>query len=186
MTRKSTIHPLSKAAGITLLLVMSCAMQSSALSAAQVQSTAADSPPATPRPAAADYRIGPDDEVTIHVSLADEMSNKPFLVSKSGELNLPKIGRIQVSGMTTSQLETELNKLLMQPPYGIRVPDATVRVVKSKSQPVSVYGRVVNQGEIQLEGHKTLIDVMAKAGGLAPDANPIIKVRRRKEMGSIP
>jgi polysaccharide biosynthesis/export protein len=51
---------------------------------------------------------------------------------------------------------------------------------------VSVFGAVKNPGTYQLEGRKTLIEVLAMAGGLRPDAGQTLKLTRRKEWGAFP
>src|SRR6185295_18901146 len=67
-----------------------------------------------------------------------------------------------------------------------KVPDVVINVTQFRSQPVKVYGKVATPGDIQLEGHKTLLEVLAKAGGLSADHGPRIKIRRQLEMGPIP
>ena len=61
-----------------------------------------------------------------------------------------------------------------------------ITVVEYRSQPVSVIGSVGQPGVVQLEGRKTLIEVLAKAGGLRPEAANTIKITRRAESGAIP
>jgi polysaccharide export outer membrane protein len=61
-----------------------------------------------------------------------------------------------------------------------------VSIVEYRSQPVSVIGSVTQAGVHQLEGRKTLIEILAKAGGLRPEAGNTIKITRRAEWGLIP
>ena len=68
----------------------------------------------------------------------------------------------------------------------VRQPTVAVTIVEYRSQPVSVIGAVAQTGVHQLEGRKTLIEMLAKAGGLRPDAGNIIKITRRVEWGAIP
>jgi len=49
-----------------------------------------------------------------------------------------------------------------------------------------VIGAVVQSGVHQLEGRKTLVEMLAKAGGLRPEAGNLIKITRRVEWGAIP
>jgi polysaccharide export outer membrane protein len=55
-----------------------------------------------------------------------------------------------------------------------------------RSQPVSVLGAVNTPGVHQLQGHKTLIEVLATAGGLRADAGYRVKITRRSEWGLVP
>ena len=54
------------------------------------------------------------------------------------------------------------------------------------SEPVSVVGSVGNPGVIQLRGRKTLVEVIALAGGLKPDAGNSIVITREIAHGRIP
>jgi polysaccharide export outer membrane protein len=129
------------------------------------------------------YLLGPDDTVTIHAQNAPDLSEKPFRVDAAGEIKLPMIGRIHAGGLTTEQLETEiatrLNVYLVEP-------EVTVGITEFRSQPVSIVGAVATAGVHQLEGQKTLVEMLAIAGGLRPDAGPTVKITRRLEFGRIP
>jgi len=85
--------------------------------------------------------------------------------------------------MTVEQLEGELTERLRK--Y-IRNPEVAINVVEFKSQPVSVIGFVDKPGVIQLEGRKTLIEVLSMAGGLRQDAGYGVKITRKSEWGPIP
>jgi polysaccharide export outer membrane protein len=49
-----------------------------------------------------------------------------------------------------------------------------------------VIGAVKNPGVHQLQGHKTLVEVLSLAGGLDAAAGPKVKITRRLEWGHIP
>jgi polysaccharide export outer membrane protein len=51
---------------------------------------------------------------------------------------------------------------------------------------VSVIGAVSTPGVRQLEGRKTLIEVLSMAGGISADAGPSLRITRRLEQGRIP
>jgi polysaccharide export outer membrane protein len=65
-------------------------------------------------------------------------------------------------------------------------PDATVTITAFRSQAVSVLGAVRNPGVHQLEGRKTLVEILSLAGGLDQAAGPTVKITRRLEWGRIP
>lgn len=129
------------------------------------------------------YILGPNDEITILSLYAEEIANKTTRITTSGDLNLPLVGRIHVAGMTLEELEVEVADRLKT--Y-YRQPDVAINVVTFKSQPVSVFGYVGSPGLIQLEGKKTLIEVLALAGGLRAEAGSEIKITRKSEWGPIP
>ncbi len=129
------------------------------------------------------YVLGPNDEIVILAVDADEIANKPIRITTSGDINLPLVGRIHAAGMTLEGLEAEVNERLMK--Y-IREPNVAINVTQFKSQPVSVFGAVGSPGVVQLEGRKTLIEVLSMAGGLKGDAGSRIRITRKREWGDIP
>jgi polysaccharide export outer membrane protein len=129
------------------------------------------------------YILGPNDEIVILAVDAEEIANKPTRVTTSGDINLPLIGRIHAAGMNLEQLEAEVTERLSK--Y-IREPHVAINVTQFKSQPVSVFGAVSTPGVQQLEGRKSLIEVLSMAGGLKGDAGSRIRITRRLEYGAIP
>lgn len=129
------------------------------------------------------YVLGPEDQITIRVLDAEEIDNKVVRVDFSGFIRLPLVGRIQAAGLTIDQLETELVRELKK--Y-MRDPQVSVSVTEFRSQPVSVLGAVRNPGVLQVQGRKTLLEMISLAGGIDPEAGHSIKITRRKEFGPIP
>jgi polysaccharide export outer membrane protein len=129
------------------------------------------------------YILGPNDEILILSTHAEEISNRPIRIATSGDVNLPLVGRLHAAGMTVEQLETAILERLKS--Y-IRQPDVAIIVTQYKSQPVSVFGAVGSPGIVQLEGRKTLLEVLSMVGGLKPDAGSRIRITRRNEWGPIP
>lgn len=139
---------------------------------------------ATPQqPAPAGYVIGPGDQLTIKVLNAEEIGDKPVPVDPSGYISLPVVGRVKVSGRTVRETQTELAERLQS--YLLK-PDVSVAVSDYRSQPVSVIGAVKNPGIQQVQGRKTLIEVLSLAGGLDSTAGSSLKITRRLEFGRIP
>jgi polysaccharide export outer membrane protein len=135
------------------------------------------------QPGRAGYRLGPDDQVLLRVANAPDISDKPVRIDSDGYIKLPMIGRVQAAGMTAGQLEAELTKRLK---VYLEEPDVAVSVAEFHSQPVSIIGAVGSPGLHQLEGHKTLVEMLSLAGGLRPDAGPTAKITRRLEWGRVP
>jgi polysaccharide export outer membrane protein len=143
----------------------------------------------TPRPAAGQpqaspsYVLGPNDVIQISALDAEELGKSPIRIEPSGNISLPMIGRIHVSGLTVVQFEEELKLRLKA--YIIE-PVVAVTIVEFRSQPASVLGAVNRPGIVQLEGRKTLVEVLSLAGGLRPDHGHSVKVSRSPEFGAIP
>lgn len=134
-------------------------------------------------PGRAAYRLGPDDQVVLRVANAPDITDKPVRIDADGYIKLPMVGRVQAAGMTAGQLEGELTKRLK---VYLEEPDVAVSVAEFHSQPVSIIGAVNSPGLHQLEGHKTLVEMLALAGGLRPDAGPTAKITRQVEWGRVP
>jgi polysaccharide export outer membrane protein len=130
------------------------------------------------------YLLGAGDQISIIVQdLPEEFGNKTFRVDINGELSLPLIGRIQASGLTIARLEAESKSRLE---HVLKDPQVTISLVNFGSEPVSVLGAVNTPGIRQLEGHKTLFEVLSSAGGLRPDAGYQVKITRELKWGPIP
>ena len=129
------------------------------------------------------YVLGPDDEVSIRVIESEEISEEPFRIDPGGDISLPLVGRVRAAGRTPQRLETELTERLRA---FIHEPQVIVRVTQFRSQPVSVIGAVNKPGIHQLEGHKSLIEILSLAGGPRQDAGHTVKITRRREWGPIP
>jgi len=129
------------------------------------------------------YILGPNDQITIRALDAEEISDKIYRVGSDGDLTVPMIGRLKVAGLTAGQLESELAARLEK--Y-IRHPKVAVTVTEFHSQPVSVIGAVTTPGIVQLQGRKTLVEVLSMAGGLRNDAGQNVTITRRLESGPLP
>jgi polysaccharide export outer membrane protein len=133
--------------------------------------------------AQSDYQLGPGDQIVVRVLDAEVFNEKPSQVDMSGFIRLPEVGRIHVGGLTVTQVEADvagrLKGLLLHP-------DVQVFIAEFHSQPVSVIGSVKNPGVHQLQGRKSLIEILSLAGGLDPEAGPSVRITRRLENGRIP
>src|SRR5437868_1385987 len=130
------------------------------------------------------YVLGPGDQIAIRVVNFEEINDKPISIDLSGSIRLPMVGRIPVSGLTIEQVASEISKRLET--Y-VKYPDVSVSVTEFRSQPVSVIGAVKNPGVQQVQGQKTLVEMLSAAGGLdSTTAGSTLKVTRRLEWGPIP
>jgi polysaccharide export outer membrane protein len=119
----------------------------------------------------------------VQVADVPDISGKPQRIDPNGDLKLPMVGRVRAAGLTIEQLEAEL---ITRFKVYIKEPDVAVSVTEFHSQPVSVIGAVGTSGVRQLEGRKTLIEVLSLAGGVSDDAGPIVRITRRADEGPIP
>jgi polysaccharide biosynthesis/export protein len=132
---------------------------------------------------AAEYMLGPDDQIKIWALGAEEISDKPVRIGPSGDIDLPLIGRVHAAGLTVEQFKSVLKQRLTKE---VREPQVSVDIVEYGSQPASVMGAVNHPGVYQLSGRKTLAEVLSVAGGLRPDAGPYVKIARQMKWGAVP
>lgn len=129
------------------------------------------------------YVLGPGDQIVIQALDVEEISNNPIPIGMKGDVTLPIVGRLHAAGLTVEEFEAQLNDRLGK--Y-LTHPQASVIVSEFASQPVSVLGAVKNPGVHQLQGRKTLAEILSLAGGTQDDAGYLVKITRRKEWGRIP
>jgi polysaccharide biosynthesis/export protein len=133
----------------------------------------------------ADYRIGPDDllQVTIYnIPEADARLTPRTVglrVSQQGIIVVPLLGEVAAMGMTTGELERELAKRYEK--Y-IRNPHIGVLITEYR-QRVSVMGAVQKAGVFELNGPRTVIDMLALAGGVSDKAGNQVHVYRQDGKG---
>jgi polysaccharide export outer membrane protein len=121
-----------------------------------------------------DYRIGANDLLEINVFEAQEL-NRTQRVSAGGEITLPLLGAVQAAGLTAREFEILLEARLRK--Y-IKDPHVGVFVSAVQSHPVSVVGAVKKPGVFQVQGPKTLLEMLSMAEGLAEDAGDEVLVMR--------
>jgi polysaccharide biosynthesis/export protein len=139
---------------------------------------------ATAQVANPDYVLGAGDQIALVVSgLEDQYNEKIFRIGASGDVTLPLVGRMHAAGLSAADLEGELRFKLS--PI-LKDPQVVVIMSSFGSEPVSVLGSVRTPGIVQLEGRKTLFEVLSMAGGLQPDAGYIVQVTRPFTNGPIP
>jgi polysaccharide export outer membrane protein len=129
--------------------------------------------PATPGDNA--YRIGPLDVLDISVFQAPELS-KTAEVASNGTIDLPLLGETPAAGKSTYELQRDLNARLGA--KYLQNPQVTVVVKQFNSNRVTISGAVKTPGVFPYKG-ETLLQYIAMAGGLTPEANSMVLVVRQ-------
>jgi polysaccharide export outer membrane protein len=114
------------------------------------------------------YRIQPRDLLAIRVLGDDELSSQ-VTVLPSGEISLPLVGTVRLSGKTADQAAALLSGRLK--PF-VRDPVVTVSVLQAASMRVLVLGDVKEPGRYEINANSRVTDALAAAGGLAPTDGP--------------
>lgn len=130
---------------------------------------------ATSKAAAGDYKIGPEDLIEITVFEVEKL-NKTVRVSARGDISLPLLGILRVKGLTTTDLEKRVTDLLAE--KYIKDPYVTVFIKEYRNQRISVIGMVEKPGIFEVAGQKTVLGMLAMAGGLKEDAGRLLFLLR--------
>lgn len=110
-----------------------------------------------------DYVLGPEDVLTITVFNLPEMT-QTVRVENDGTITVKLLGRVRAAGLTATQLRGELQK-----EWGksyLEDPHVSIFIKQFHARPVSVVGAVAKPGLYQLPGERTLVQVIAMAGGV--------------------
>lgn len=112
-----------------------------------------------------DAPVGPRDVLDVRVMEDTAMNDPRATVNENGEVALRVLGKVQVAGLTSTQIEAKL-KTLLEANMLTRA-TVSVQVVEFASKPISVVGAVIRPGRIGATGNTTLIQALTQAGGLA-------------------
>jgi polysaccharide biosynthesis/export protein len=116
--------------------------------------------------------VGPEDLLGLGVYDAPEFT-RTVRIAADGTIRLPMLKEtIHVEGLFPSDVEVLLAEALKR--EGLFVdPFVTVNVVEYHSRPISVGGMVRTPVIFQAVGKVTLLDALARAGGVVPDISGI-------------
>lgn len=114
-------------------------------------------------PGSYEYRIGPMDVIEVEVFQAEELS-RAARVNTQGYVSLPLIGGVKVGGLTTSEAEGEIERVLGE--KYLQDPHVTVFIKEYESQKITVEGWVKNPGVFPLKGKTTFLQAIANAKGM--------------------
>lgn len=124
---------------------------------------------ALPVSAAEEYRLGGGDTVDIQVYEQADLSLTTRISQDTGKITYPLLGEVALGGLTPSQAGQKIARQLKQGGY-VKFPEVTVTVKEFLSQKIPIMGEVNKPGEYALQGESRVVDLIAQAGGLRPDA----------------
>jgi polysaccharide export outer membrane protein len=130
--------------------------------------------------AADDYRLGPEDVVEVRVFELDQL-NRTVRVSGDGKIELPLVGSIEVSGLTTNGVAKVIADRLRD--RYVQNPQVSIFVTEFNSQKVSLLGAVATPATYPLSGQRRLLQLLAEAGSLGPNAGSTLYVFRQTADG---
>ena len=120
--------------------------------------------------------IGPGDLLQITVLDESDLSRK-VRVRDSGEANLPLVGNVKLGGLNSAEASAAIAKKYFDGQF-LKHPEVSVFVDEYATQSVSVLGQVVHPGPVSISTSRSLVDVIAMAGGLTDVADRHITIER--------
>ena len=149
------------AAGLTLLPAYGAAQTptSSSATAAPARTTTRT---ATARWNEQDYKLGPGDKLRVEVYKQDQLSQS-VQIRPDGKITLLFIGDVPAAGSTPLELRNTLSTALKE--YVVN-PEVTVIVQEAVAAQISIIGEIGSPGIQVLNGSTTVLQALARAGGL--------------------
>lgn len=130
--------------------------------------------------AATDYVLGPGDVIRITVFQSPELS-LDTRIPETGVVSYPLLGAVQLGNLTVSAAEKRIADGLLAGRF-LKQPQVSILVVTQRGSQATVLGHVVRQGRYPLEVTNTkLSDLLALAGGVAPDGSDTLTVVGTRE-----
>ncbi len=115
-----------------------------------------------------DYVLGPLDQIEMNVTNFPELTTKTR-ISPAGHVVLPLIGEIDIGGKTPAAAAAEIEGRYRAGGF-VNTPSVRLEITEYQSRKASVLGQVVTQGLVVLDRPYTVAELIARAGGLAPEA----------------
>ncbi len=132
------------------------------------------------------YRIGPEDVISVDVFNQERYTRKGITVPPSGRISLSLIpGGVFVNGKTVDEVAAMITKRYEE---FIIEPQVTVSLDKAGSYRYSILGDVLQPG-VRLMNHRmTVTEALAEAGGVLPtgDKSKVVVLRRGADARPVP
>lgn len=113
-----------------------------------------------------EYIIGDSDVIHVNVWKEPEVS-QTVVVRTDGNISLPLINEVKVSGMTPLQIQNVVAEKLKG---FLNNPQVTVTVIEIRSKRAFITGEVSRPGGYSLNAQTTILQLIAQAGGFTPFA----------------
>ena len=120
--------------------------------------------------------IGPGDLVSVHVFREPDLDGR-LRVKDAGTLALPLVGAVPVAGLAPADAASRIAERYSTGGF-LNHPQVSVLIEESATQQVAVLGEVAHPGTVPLASPRSLLDVLAQAGGLLKTADRHVTIRR--------
>ncbi|PWF40460.1 polysaccharide export protein EpsE [Massilia glaciei] len=129
--------------------------------------------------AAAEVLLGPGDVLKLSVYGNPDLALETR-VSEAGTITFPLLGQVSIGGMPVVAAEKRIALLLQKGGY-VRRPQVNIIVSQLQSQQVGVLGQVNRPGRYPIESRRSLMDLLAMAGGIGPEGGDSVSVLRTRD-----
>jgi polysaccharide export outer membrane protein len=126
-----------------------------------------------------DLPITPGDVITVQVFATPELSGS-LRVDQSGAVTLPIGGKLQLSGLTSTEAATLIEDRLKSAQIMLD-PHVTVILTQYATQGITVTGEVKSPGFFPLVGPHSVADALAISGELTPSAGDTLTLVHRSD-----
>ena len=123
------------------------------------------------------YIIGPRDVLNLTIYAGGEKQHAVDLtVSSKGTINVPFLGGVKALGLTIPQLEDRIARPLAKD-YFVD-PEINIRVAEYHSLQYFISGAVKEPGLYEMTSQTTLMELIARAGGVVPERGNMAYILR--------
>lgn len=126
------------------------------------------------------YILGPGDAVYLNVYAAHAL-DQDLTITPEGRLLIPKIGQVSVTGLSVTEAQEKVNKMLAR---DYRNPNASLSLRKLRGVKVSLLGEVVMPGVQTATALQRLSEVIDKSGGFK-EKSSLRNIQIRRADGSV-
>ena len=112
-----------------------------------------------------DYTVGGYDVLKMTVYEEADLSREAVRISADGYISFPLIGRVDVNGLTTSEIEDLISGKLAGGQYLLDA-HVSVMVTGYNSKRFLTLGAVKNSGGYPLQAQERVLDAISRAGGI--------------------
>ena len=128
----------------------------------QFQTSPTTFAPTSSIPIPTDFLLGPGDKINIQYYGNENISSKEF-ISRSGELNLPKLGPVTLAGLTFSEAQD-----LVENKISIELIGTSVALTLGELRSITVYvlGEAYSPGSYTVSALSSLTNVLFVSGGV--------------------
>lgn len=128
---------------------------------------------------AAEVPLGAGDVVRVSVYGNPDLSLETR-VSEAGGITFPLLGQVAVGGLTVAAAEKKIGGLLESGGY-LKKAQVNIIVSMLASQQVSVLGQVNRPGRYPVDGKRSVLDMLAMAGGISTEGGDTISLVRTRD-----